>query len=248
MNKKALTETDIRTKFITPALVGPNGNKWDVMTQIREETYFTKGRVIVRAKTVKRGEAKKADYLLYYKPNIPLAVLEAKDNNHAVGDGMQQALAYAEILDLPFAYSSNGDAFLFNTRNRRELVSKACEFRAPSADPILYNSNILRVRLIEGFCPDFLDYWFRSLEGSAEIEKLKSNTTNACAIYHGKISDFPWGVPPLAEQRRIAAKKEQLMALMALMAMVDALETQLAASRATAANLLSALVAELTAA
>lgn len=116
MNKKSLTETDIRTKFITPALVGPNGEKWNVMTQIREEAYFTKGRVIVRGKTVKRGEAKKADYLLYYKPNVPLAVLEAKDNNHAVGDGMQQALEYAEILDVPFAYSSNGDAFLEHDR------------------------------------------------------------------------------------------------------------------------------------
>jgi type I restriction enzyme R subunit len=116
MNKKALTETDIRTKFITPALVGPNGEKWNVMTQIREEAYFTKGRVIVRGKTVKRGAAKKADYLLFYKPNVPLAVIEAKDNNHAVGDGMQQALEYAEILDLPFAYSSNGDAFLEHDR------------------------------------------------------------------------------------------------------------------------------------
>ena len=116
MNKKALTETDIRTKFITPALVGPNGDKWNVMTQIREEAYFTKGRVIVRGKTVKRGVAKKADYLLYYKPNLPLAVVEAKDNNQAVGAGMQQALEYAEILDLPFAYSSNGDAFLEHDR------------------------------------------------------------------------------------------------------------------------------------
>ena len=116
MNKKTLTETDIRTKFITPALVGTNGEKWNVMTQIREEAYFTKGRVIVRGKTVKRGEAKKADYLLYYKPNVPLAVLEAKDNNHALGDGMQQALEYAEILDVPFAYSSNGDAFLEHDR------------------------------------------------------------------------------------------------------------------------------------
>jgi len=116
MNKKALTEADIRTKFITPALVGANEDKWNVMTQIREEAYFTKGRVIVRGKTVKRGEAKKADYLLYYKPNIPLAVIEAKDNKHSVGDGMQQALEYAEILDIPFAYSSNGDAFLEHDR------------------------------------------------------------------------------------------------------------------------------------
>jgi type I restriction enzyme R subunit len=116
MNKKALTETDIRTKFITPALVGANSDKWNLMTQIREESYFTKGRVIVRGKTVKRGEAKKADYILFYKPNIPIAVIEAKDNNHSVGDGMQQALEYAEILDVPFAYSCNGDAFLEHDR------------------------------------------------------------------------------------------------------------------------------------
>jgi type I restriction enzyme R subunit len=116
MNKKSLTEADIRTKFITPALVGADGDKWDVMTQIREEVYFTKGRVIVRGKTVKRGEAKKADYLLSFKPNLPLAVIEAKDNNFSVGAGMQQALEYAEILDVPFAYSSNGDAFLEHDR------------------------------------------------------------------------------------------------------------------------------------
>ena len=116
MNKRSLTEADIRTKFITPALVGPNGDKWDVMTQIREEVHFTKGRVIIYGKTVTRGESKKADYILSYKPNLPLAVVEAKDNTHAVGAGMQQALEYAEILDLPFAYSSNGDAFLEHDR------------------------------------------------------------------------------------------------------------------------------------
>jgi type I restriction enzyme R subunit len=116
MNKKLLTEADIRTKFITPAIVGARGEKWNVMTQVREEVYFTKGRVIVRGKTVKRGEAKKADYLLSYKPNLPLAVVEAKDNNHSVGDGMQQALEQAGILDVPFAYSSNGDTFLEHDR------------------------------------------------------------------------------------------------------------------------------------
>ncbi|CAK0764351.1 type I restriction enzyme, R subunit [Gammaproteobacteria bacterium] len=112
MDKKSLTETDIRTKFITPAIVGMNGEKWNLLTQIREECYFTKGRVIVRGKMVKRGEARKADYILYYKPNISIAVIETKDNHHSVGDGMQQALEYANILDVPFAYSSNGDAFL----------------------------------------------------------------------------------------------------------------------------------------
>jgi len=116
MNKKTLSETDIRSKFITPALCGEGGAGWDLMTQIREEAYFTKGRVIVRGKIVQRGEAKKADYLLYYKPNLPIAVIEAKDNNHVVGAGMQQALEYAEILDVPFAYSCNGDAFLEHDR------------------------------------------------------------------------------------------------------------------------------------
>ena len=116
MDKKRLTETDIRTKFITPALVGANGEKWNLITQVREEAYFTKGRVIVRGKTVHRGEARKADYLLFYKPNLPLAVIEAKDNSHSVGAGMQQALEYAEVLDIPFAYSSNGDAFLEHDR------------------------------------------------------------------------------------------------------------------------------------
>ena len=116
MNKKSLSEADIRSKFITPAIVGQNGEKWDLMTQIREEHYFTKGRVIVRGRMVVRGEAKKADYVLYHKPNIPLAVVEAKDNNYAVGAGMAQALEYAEILDIPFAYSSNGDGFLEHDR------------------------------------------------------------------------------------------------------------------------------------
>jgi type I restriction enzyme R subunit len=116
MNKKDLTEADIRTKFITPAILGQDGSKWDVMTQMREEYFFTKGRVIVQGKTTTRGEPKKADYILSYKPNLMLAVVEAKDNNHSVGAGMQQALEYAEILDIPFAYSSNGDAFLEHDR------------------------------------------------------------------------------------------------------------------------------------
>jgi type I restriction enzyme R subunit len=116
MNKKTLTETDIRTKFITPALDKGKQGQWDIHTQLLEEHYFTKGRVIVRGKTVQRGEAKKADYILFYKPNIPIAIIEAKDNNHSVGAGMQQALDYAETLDIPFAYSSNGDAFLEHDR------------------------------------------------------------------------------------------------------------------------------------
>jgi type I restriction enzyme R subunit len=116
VDKRQLSEADIRSKYITPALVGPAGEKWNLHTQIRQEVYFTRGRVLVRGRTVQRGAARKADYLLSYLPNLPLAVVEAKDNTHSVGAGMQQALEYAEILDLPFAYSSNGDAFLEHDR------------------------------------------------------------------------------------------------------------------------------------
>jgi type I site-specific restriction endonuclease len=111
MNKKELSERDICTKFITPALRAVG---WDEITQLREEVSFTKGRIIVRGKLVTRGKAKRADYILYYKPNIPLAVIEAKDNNCSVGDGMQQALGYAETLQIPFVFSSNGDGFVFH--------------------------------------------------------------------------------------------------------------------------------------
>ena len=113
MNKKSLSERDICTKFITPALEKAG---WDKMEQIREEVTFTAGRVIVRGKLVTRGKSKRADYILYYKSNIPIAVIEAKDNTHTVGSGMQQALSYGEVLDVPFVYSSNGDAFLEHDR------------------------------------------------------------------------------------------------------------------------------------
>jgi type I restriction enzyme, R subunit len=113
MNKKDLSERDICSKFIGPAVKRAG---WDGMMQIREEVNFTKGRIIVRGKLVTRGKAKRADYILYYKPNIPIAIIEAKDNNHSVGDGMQQALDYAATLNIPFVFSSNGDGFAFHDR------------------------------------------------------------------------------------------------------------------------------------
>ena len=113
MNKRDLTERDICTKFITPNLEKAG---WDLQSQILEEVYFTRGRIIVRGKLVTRGKAKRADYILYYKPNIPIALIEAKDNNHSVGDGIQQGLEYGAILDIPFVFSSNGDGFLFHDR------------------------------------------------------------------------------------------------------------------------------------
>jgi len=99
MNKKELSVRDICTKFITPALRQAG---WDEMSQLREEVTFTKGRIIVRGRMVSRGKAKRADYLLYYRPNMLLAVIEAKDNSFAIGDGNQQALEYVDTLQLRY--------------------------------------------------------------------------------------------------------------------------------------------------
>lgn len=111
MDKRSLSERDICTKFITPAITRAG---WDQASQIREEVSFTKGKISVRGKLVSHGESKRADYILFFKKNIPLAVIEAKDNNHALGDGIQQAIGYAKALDLPFAFSSNGDGFILH--------------------------------------------------------------------------------------------------------------------------------------
>ncbi|MBI2639969.1 MAG: DEAD/DEAH box helicase family protein [Candidatus Sungbacteria bacterium] len=112
-SKKELSEQDICSKFILPALTNAG---WDLQKQIREQYSFTAGRIIVRGKSVFRGEKKRVDFVLYHRGHLPLAVIEAKDNKHPVGAGMQQALEYAEALDVPFVYSSNGDAFLEHNR------------------------------------------------------------------------------------------------------------------------------------
>ena len=113
MAKKTLSERDICTKFITPSIIKAG---WDLKHQIREEVTFTAGRINVRGKTISRGEKKRADYILYYKNDFPIALIEAKDATHAVGDGMQQALNYADSLDIPFVYSANGSGFLEHDR------------------------------------------------------------------------------------------------------------------------------------
>jgi type I restriction enzyme R subunit len=121
MNKNTLSERDICTKFIAPAVAAAG---WDIQRQVREEVRFTKGRVIVRGKLHSRGKARRADFILYHQPNLPLAVIEAKDNTHSVGDGMQQALDYAEALDVPFVFSSNGDGFLFHDRTGNAALTE----------------------------------------------------------------------------------------------------------------------------
>lgn len=104
-----MSESDICMKYITPAVKSAG---WDIMKQVKTEYTFTDGRVIVRGNITSRGKRKRADYLLSYKTNLPLAIIEAKDNKHSIGAGMQQGIEYADILDVPFVYSSNGDGFL----------------------------------------------------------------------------------------------------------------------------------------
>lgn len=129
MKKSEMTEEDIKIKYINPAI---EKSGWDINRNVKFEYCFTDGRIIVRGNKTKRGDKKKADYLLYYLPNIPIAVIEAKDNNHSVGDGMQQAIEYANVLDVPFAYSSNGDGFLeHDMRAGKERELKMNEFPSP---------------------------------------------------------------------------------------------------------------------
>jgi len=130
IDKKTLSEQDICSKYVLPAIVKAG---WDLQKQIREQMTFTAGRIIVKGKIAARGEKKRADFIIYHKNNFPIAIIEAKDNNHSVGSGMQQALNYAETLDIPFVYSTNGDAFLEHDRlskskqKEMEIIVKLAE-------------------------------------------------------------------------------------------------------------------------
>jgi len=106
--KKDLSERDICTKFILPAL---KRSGWSIETQVREEVSFTDGRIYVKGNKTTRGKRKRADFILYYKPNIPIAIIEAKSNKLSVNAGIQQGIEYSNILDIPVVFSSNGDGF-----------------------------------------------------------------------------------------------------------------------------------------
>ena len=103
-----LTEEDVKNRIITPAIENAGWSK----NQMWMEKFFTDGKVIIKGKTAKRGTRKKADYLLHHHNNFPIAIVEAKDGDHTIEDGIQQAIDYAKILDIPFAYSSNGEGFI----------------------------------------------------------------------------------------------------------------------------------------
>ena len=126
---KELSEEDIKIKYITPAIQKSN---WDIQTQVRCEYYYTVGKMNVRENVATRGKRKFVDYLLSYKSNLPIAIIEAKDNNVTEAHGIQQAIGYAVDLDIPFAYSSNGSKFYEHDRltgKERELSME--EFPTP---------------------------------------------------------------------------------------------------------------------
>lgn len=112
MNKKLFSEADIKEKFITPAIIKA---KWDEHTQIIREYPITAGRIWVKGKLTARGKKLFADYVLYIS-GIPVAIIEAKDNNHTIKSGIQQALKYSNLMDIPFVFSSNGDGFYFHDK------------------------------------------------------------------------------------------------------------------------------------
>lgn len=119
LSKKEMTEEDIKFHYISPAIV----SKWD-KDKITMETKITDGKINLRGNLISREKPKKADYVLYLNPNKPIAIVEAKDNKHSISYGLQQAMTYAKMLDVPFAYSSNGDGFFehdFLTGKEREL-------------------------------------------------------------------------------------------------------------------------------
>lgn len=127
---KDLTEEDIKLRFITPSL---QKSEWDIQSQIRCEYYYTDGKINVRENVASRGKGKKVDYLLSYRSNMPIAIVEAKDNKVTVSHGIQQAIGYAVDLDIPFAYSSNGSGFYEHDRiTGKEREINLDEFPTPA--------------------------------------------------------------------------------------------------------------------
>lgn len=185
MDKKELSERDIISKYITPSIVSAG---WDLKKQIREEVCFTKGRVIVRKKLVTRGERKRADIILYYKHNIPIAIIEAKDNNHSIGAGMQQALVYGKILDIPFVYSSNGDGFLeHDNTTTNEVIEKELNLNQFPTPQVLWN----RYKVWKGLSVDeekvvTEDYYFEQRGKSPRYYQRIAINRTVEAIAKGK--------------------------------------------------------------
>lgn len=184
--KSLLSERDVITKFILPAITSSG---WDIQSQVREEVTFTAGRIFVKGKKTERGEKKRADIILYYKQNIPVAVVEAKDEKHAVGAGMQQALEYAGTLDIPVAISSNGRGFAIQYR-------KNCG--GPSA-----KNDVLESADLEHFpTPDELWACYKRYNG---IETKEAEETSLCSYFYDAEGRVPRYYQRIAINRTVEA-------------------------------------------
>ncbi|UTW61672.1 DEAD/DEAH box helicase family protein [bacterium SCSIO 12741] len=175
MNKKNLSERDICTKFINPALAEAG---WDMKSQVREEKSFTDGRIIVQGKMNTRGKRKRADYILYFRDNEPIAIIEAKDNKQPVGTGMQQALEYSDILQIPFVFTSNGDSFVFHDKTVSENIETEIalgEFPSPET---LWNKYLRFKGLDDPEPRKVLEQGYYSEEGGLEPRYYQMNAIN----------------------------------------------------------------------
>jgi len=174
MDKKKLSERDICTKFITPALESAG---WNKLTQLREEVNLTAGRVVVRGNKGGRDEKsiRRADYVLSFKPNLPLAIVEAKDNKHSVRDGIQQALDYAAMLDVPFAFSSNGDGFVFHDKTLTDgvLEREISLEEFPSPDELWQ-----RYLAWKGIAPEHVPVYAQDYHGGRSARYYQINAIN----------------------------------------------------------------------
>ena len=233
MDKKSLSERHICTKFISPALVEAG---WDAMSQIREEVTITKGRITVRGKLVSRGKAKRADYVLYYKSKIPIAIVEAKDNNHAVGDGIQQAIGYAESLDVPFAFSSNG-IVSYTSQPLTERPSVIVG-RKGSAGALNISKSASWTTDVAYYieCPENYDLKFLYiLLDSLNLPSFAKGVKPG--LSRKDIKGLTINVPPLEEQKEIVIILDELMKV------CDQLENSLQDEEAIKSELLKTLVA-----
>ncbi|GAA81809.1 type I restriction enzyme, R subunit [Pseudoalteromonas sp. BSi20495] len=232
MDKRKLSETDIISKFILPAVKTAG---WDDITQIRQEVKLRDGKVIVRGQLGVRKTVKSADIVLYHKPSMPLAVIEAKANKHEVGKGLQQGLDYARLLDVPFIFASNGDGFIFHDKTKlgtpdahnleteirledfpspQELWAKYCAYKGYTESQL---SIINQAYYDDGsgrhpryYQLQAINKTVEAISSSKDRVLLSSSMKN---VSREQIRSLAVALSPQKEQHRIVTKVDELMTL-----------------------------------